>query len=413
MSEEIPQEKSRGSIEMTFPGAATQHVGQATAIEQSRAVAEVQACVFLAKQFPRNQRLAIGRIESACQRLGLAEEAFYSFPRAGKTVTGATIKLAKALALCWGGLRYDVAEMAIDFQRGETEMMAYAWDLEANVFVSKKFLVQHYVMTRDGKKILSDPRDIYEKGANEGARRLRECIFSVIPPDVVARAEEVCRETLKKGDGKPLNHRIHACIAAFVKIGVSREMMANHLGATPDLMTLEQLLDLEIIYQSIKNGEPAKSFFMASADAEASARAVMHMAQKTLGDHGNGVEPDARQEVPAVQKEAGYARKRISRDEMEKKFANGMEIVHWGPLQGTEEEKAAAQKLREQLYALAERLGPAFVEQYLDRQGQEAAKRDEAAKLALQACDVNAVPQEDDTTEAAPPPPKARRTAFP
>ena len=78
------------------PGA--DRIGQGTAVEQSRAVAEVQAAIYVARQFPREIGRSRNAMQSACASMALAEKAFYKFPRAGGTVSGPSIHLAKACA---------------------------------------------------------------------------------------------------------------------------------------------------------------------------------------------------------------------------------------------------------------------------------------------------------------------------
>ncbi|MBF0148195.1 MAG: hypothetical protein HQL85_18725 [Magnetococcales bacterium] len=250
-----------GDLTMPMAASMSAHVGQATAVEQSRAAAEVQSAVVVAQRFPRNERYALGRIVSACSRLSLAKEAFFSFPRGGEVVTGASVKLARELARSWGNIQYEIVELSQDLKRGESEVMAYAWDLETNTRSAIRFIVPHIRHTKNGEKRLTDPRDVYELIANNGSRRLRQCILAVMPADVVTEAERVCRETLKKGDGISLDERIKKCVVAFRQIGVSREMLLERLGHDPGKMSIDDLTDLQIIFQSIKAGESVEEFF--------------------------------------------------------------------------------------------------------------------------------------------------------
>lgn len=259
--ESMPTTSQMGDLSLPMAASGAAHVGQATVIEQSRATAEVQSAIVVAQRFPRNERHALGRIMSSCSRLSLAKEAFFSFPRGGESITGASIKLAKEMARSWGNIQYEVVELSRDSERGESEAMAYAWDLETNTRSAIRFIVRHERYTRKGVKKLTDPRDIYELIANNGSRRLRQCIFGIMPADVVSEAERVCRETLQKGDGKPLDVRIKSCVAAFGKVGVTREMLADRLGSEPEQMSLNDLTDLQITFQSIKSGEPTSVFF--------------------------------------------------------------------------------------------------------------------------------------------------------
>ena len=51
--------------------------------DSQRAIAEVQAALVIAKQFPRDMNQAWDRIMNACQRPTLAQSAVYSYGRGG------------------------------------------------------------------------------------------------------------------------------------------------------------------------------------------------------------------------------------------------------------------------------------------------------------------------------------------
>ena len=143
--------------------------------DSQRAIAEVQAALVIAKQFPRNPIEAYDRVMNACQRPGLAQSAVYSYARGGTSVTGPSIRLAEMLAQNWGNIQYGIRELSSE--NGESTVEAFAWDVETNTRQTKVFQVPHIRYTRQGTKKLTDPRDIYELVANNGARRLRACIF--------------------------------------------------------------------------------------------------------------------------------------------------------------------------------------------------------------------------------------------
>jgi hypothetical protein len=105
---------------------------QATAVETARAIAEVQAAAFVAQQMPRSIQRARADMLEACQQLALAERAFFSFRRSGQSVTGPSIHLARELARVWGNIDYGIKELRRDDSGGESEMLAYAWDLQTN-----------------------------------------------------------------------------------------------------------------------------------------------------------------------------------------------------------------------------------------------------------------------------------------
>ena len=162
--------------EMMVYGGGTPAVqqGAGTEMMMSRQTQEVQAAMVIAQRFPRNVDASFARIMQNCKRKALAERAMYEYPRGGENVTGPSIRLAEMLAQNWGNIDFGIVELA---QRpGESEVMSYCWDLETNTRQTKIFTVPHVRQTKKGAKALTDPRDIYEMVANQGARRLRACI---------------------------------------------------------------------------------------------------------------------------------------------------------------------------------------------------------------------------------------------
>lgn len=230
--------------------------GQATMIEQSRAVAEVFAAAEMARQFPRDPVRAKAEMLRACAETELAESAFFERPQAGGTVSGPSVHLARELARSWGNISHGVAELRRDDENGQSEMLAYAWDLEVNARSSHIFIVPH---RRDKKgqpsQRLVEMQAIYENNANAGARRLRECIFSVLPRWYVEQAQSACRETLKKGDGSPLAKRVRATLTEYAKIGVVEADVVRKLGRPARQWTEDDVADLVVIGKSIKAGE--------------------------------------------------------------------------------------------------------------------------------------------------------------
>lgn len=228
---------------------------QATSIEQSRAVAEVQAAVIVAQNRPRNEAQAMAKAMDSCKQWPVAEGAFYKFPRGGETVAGETISLAVELARCWGNVQYGVMELARNDGAHESEMLAFAWDLETNTQSRQTFLVPHKRDTKGGPKLLTDMRDIYENNTNNAARRLRECIFRILPPYLKEAAKQTCIETLERGQGeKPLQVRIAEAINSFKAIGISQDRLEGKIGSSTN-WTAVDVANLQVSYRSVKRNE--------------------------------------------------------------------------------------------------------------------------------------------------------------
>ncbi|MGW3608978.1 hypothetical protein ACWD6N_03665 [Micromonospora sp. NPDC005163] len=246
---------SQRAVERFTPpaaGAAPAHVGQATAVEQARAVAEVAAAVQVAQQNPRDMNRAWAEMQAACSRLGLASRAFYTVRNRG---TGPSVHLARELARIWGNMDYGVHELHRDDERGMSEIRAYAWDQQTNVRSSRTFQVPHAKMAGGARKPLTDLQDVYLNNQNIGARAVRESILAALPADFVEEAKDRCRATIEKGDGKPLVDRITDMLAAFAGVGVKPAQIETRLGRKKGQWTAADVADLSVVYSSIKRGE--------------------------------------------------------------------------------------------------------------------------------------------------------------
>ena len=230
------------------------NINQGTvAIEASRAIAEAQGKLVIAKRFPRDEVQAYNRVAQACQRKGIAEKAFYSYSRGGSTVSGPTIRFAEELARCWGNIDYGIKELSQD--DGKSEMQAYAWDLETNAQSVQNFTNPH-IREKSGKAVkLTSQRDIYEINANMGARRLRSRILAILPNDLVDMAINECKKTLAGNNEEPLIDRVKKMVVAFGKIGVTQEQIETRLKKKVENMTSDDFIDFTGIYNAIKNGE--------------------------------------------------------------------------------------------------------------------------------------------------------------
>lgn len=221
-------------------------------IESNKAVAEAQGKLVIAKHFPRDEFNAYENLMKACSRMSLAEAAIYSYPRSGSTISGPSIRLAEEAARCWGNVDFGIKELSQN--DGESEMMAYCWDMQTNVMSSQQFVVSHVRDTKSGRQKLTSQRDIYENNANMAGRRLRARILAILPPDLIAAAVAECQKTLAGSKKEPFEDRVRKMITAFSGIGVSREMLEKRLGREITEMTMEDLVEHISIFNSIRDG---------------------------------------------------------------------------------------------------------------------------------------------------------------
>ena len=227
----------------------------------SRQAQEVQAAMIIAKKFMRDETEAYKRIMRSCARIGLAEVAEYTYPRGDKKVNGPSIRLAESIAQNWGNIDFGIIEL--ENARGQSEMMAFAWDLETNTRVTKVFTVKHKRDTKAGSYALTDSRDIYEATANFGARRVRACILSIIPGDVIEAAVKECRKTIKGENKSPIEDRIKVMLNTFEKEHrIMTDQIEKYIGSNVKSFTEGDLIKLRGVHQSITDGmSVAKDYF--------------------------------------------------------------------------------------------------------------------------------------------------------
>lgn len=223
-------------------------------VENQRAISETIAALQIAKRFPRDQVVVMDKILQACTRPSLAEVAMYQYARGGQDITGPSIRLAEAIAQNWGNFEFGIREL--EQRPGESSAEAFAWDLESNTRSSQRFQVRHERHTRSGVTRLTDPRDIYETVANNGARRLRARILSIIPGDVVEAAVIQCETTLRtRIEITP--ETIESLVNKFGALGISRKALEGKIQRRIEAITPALVVNLGKIYNSIKDGMSA------------------------------------------------------------------------------------------------------------------------------------------------------------
>lgn len=222
---------------------------------QSRQLAEMQSKIFLAKQFPRNIEDAKTRIFAECESVKIAESAIYSYPRGKEEVRGPSIRLAEVIARNWGNFQCGVTE--VEQNENSSVVKAYAWDMETNMSDEKIFTVVHERHTKKGTYKLTDPRDIYELAANQGARRKRACILALIPNDIVIEAMDRCEKTLEQHyNGKDISEIWNDIVESFKKYipDDTEALLERKLEKSADEVTRKDVEHLRYLYAAIRDG---------------------------------------------------------------------------------------------------------------------------------------------------------------
>lgn len=236
-----------GSVEISVPHAGNPIAAQ----EQTRAIAEVQAAMVVARMNPRDPIRAMDLILNECTRNSLASTATYSYRRGGTDITGPSIRLAEVIAQKWGNIQYGIRELSQ--KDGVSTALAYAWDVETNTRREVQFQVQLKRDTKRGTYALTEGRDIYEAVANFGARRLRSCILSLIPGDVVEAAVQQCQTTLTANVDMS-KEGLNKVLVWFEHFGVTKAQIEKRIQCRFDSIRPAQIVTLGNILRSIREG---------------------------------------------------------------------------------------------------------------------------------------------------------------
>lgn len=271
-----------------------QHASQATQVEQARAIAEVVASIEAARRWPRDEEHALRRFLSSCSRRAFAETAFFRYARGREQLTGPTIDFALEALRCWGNSTSGTAELVRRI--GESEMVAFATDLETNFTRRTTFVSPHTNYTATPKtdeatgvvtlpKALVAVRDIRENNQSAGSRVEREMILAMLPKWFVEAGIAQCYATLAGKTDEPIEDRRRAQVEWFeANLSVDRGQLVGKLGVPYDRWLPADLAVLGVIGRSIKRGET-------TVEAEFGKRGNLDAPTSVTGDDLAGAGP--------------------------------------------------------------------------------------------------------------------------
>ena len=231
----------------------------------AKGIAQILGQMHLAKKFPRNMVEVEKELLSLCQNRDFSETAFFSIPRGGRDIEGPSIRLAEAAATAMGNLNFGIDTSLEDDQ--STRFTAYALDLEKNTSVVRSFIRKHE--KKIGKKIvkINDPSQIYEVIAADATKRLRACLFAIIPRYLIDKAEEACRLTLKRSEPTK-QETIQRILMAFEEYNVSKNDIETKIGKQLEEVTADDVVLLRGSLNAIKQGIASKDDIFKKEDSQ-------------------------------------------------------------------------------------------------------------------------------------------------
>jgi len=242
-----------------------------TAAAAAMAKANVEARFAIARHAPRDEDTARIKILRECDRPRFAEVAEYELPRAGKAITGPTIRFAEALARHFGNL---AIESVVTFENDTSRLVrCTVTDLESNATYSQDVAIDKTVERKHAKpsddvvgtRVTSQGHSVYIIRASDAdllakhnghvSRAVRTLILRLIPGDVVDEAIDRTRATLKKSDAVDPAAAKRKVLDAFAELGVMPAQLAEALGHSLDTVQPAELGTLRRWYSAVRSGE--------------------------------------------------------------------------------------------------------------------------------------------------------------
>lgn len=223
-----------------------QQPGALAAIAKS----ELESQLDAAHKYPR--RISVWRKEAislACWNQDVAESCMYSVPRAGKAITGPSVRLAEIMASAYGNMH--VGARVTDADDSHVYAQGIAWDIEKNVRITVE--VKRSILDKNGRRFSADM--ITVTGAAACSIALRNAVFRVIPKSYVDDVYNEAKRTAV-GDAKTLAQRREEVVVRLGKLGVPQDRIFPALGVKGiEDVGLEQLETLIGFGTAIKGGD--------------------------------------------------------------------------------------------------------------------------------------------------------------
>lgn len=206
--------------------------------------------VKTARLYPRDLKKALSNILFlATQDKETADDCFYSVRRDGKTIRGASIRLAEIITACYGNLRASSRIVSNDGKMVTAQGMC--WDLENNVAFSVE--VKRKITDKQGRTFSDDMIVITSNACASIA--LRNAIFKVVPQAITSRVQSEIKKIVL-GEAKDFNTTRLAAIQYFTELGVTEKQILDLFNKkTVEDLDRDDIFDLRGIATAIKEGD--------------------------------------------------------------------------------------------------------------------------------------------------------------
>nr|BDD47655.1 hypothetical protein 4 [bacterium] len=223
-------------------------------VYQQTELAQIDAQVATAKQYPRNLKRAKENIVAiATMSKEAAASCGYVLPRGNKKINGPSVHLAKIVAQQYGNLRVQAKCVEISDKFVKCEGVAH--DLETNF--AAKVEVSRKITDRNGQRFNDDMVNVTINAANSIA--FRNAVYAVVPRDVVQTAYDAAQNTITGdlSDETKLKNKRTKIIKEFKDVfAVTEDEILATIGKqSVDFIDKQDIANLVGLWQALKDGD--------------------------------------------------------------------------------------------------------------------------------------------------------------
>lgn len=215
---------------------------------------EIDSQIATAKKYPRT----IGQVKRDMMDFATLDEetaqgCFYALPRAGKTISGPSVRMAEIALHCYGNARAQTRVLeVVTGENPHVVVQAVCLDMEKNVAVSIEKRARIFVKRG---KTSPDEDDINLACNRCSAIAFRDAVFKVVPGALIKPVTDAAKK-VAIGDAKTLSNRRTGAVQALEKMGAIRSRILAAVGAaTIDDIGLDELQTLIGLFTAIRDGQ--------------------------------------------------------------------------------------------------------------------------------------------------------------
>lgn len=201
---------------------------------------------------PRDEEKVLASILQTCRRPSFAEIAIWEKKIGSRFEKGPSVRLAEVIAQKFGNFEIGYQIIPEASNEKQTTVRVFAWDLETNYCIAPEITVQHKFPGKN-KDYLTAVDDIYKVVASAISKKQRDCIFKIVPRDLVDLAFEECLKTLSGvKDLKPVLERLKV---TFLDVGITQAHLENYQGKMFKDFTASDVSELRAVFSALRSGD--------------------------------------------------------------------------------------------------------------------------------------------------------------